>query len=92
MPHAHPTGREPHQVARRDATIVEAGGSPSSEAPPGRLIRQALDRLPTWRRGVSTQGELARVSRTSKGGRGAAVHRESGNPVVLGSEVGCRSR
>jgi len=31
----------------RSATIVEAGGSPSSEAPPGRLIRQAERQAPS---------------------------------------------
>jgi hypothetical protein len=54
---------------------AEAGGSPSSEAPPGRLVRQAEVRLPS----LAAVGLRPRVSRhpnrgTPQGGARSGVH------------------
>jgi len=60
------------------AAIVEAGGSPSSEAPPGRLVRKAeYGKAPEPRhRRANAQGESAHRLRGPQGTWGATRHRE----------------
>jgi len=53
------------------AALAEAGGSPSSEAPLGRLIRQGGWQAPEpRRRQAQAQGEPALASPASQGARG----------------------
>jgi len=71
----------------RSATIVEAGGSPSSASPPGRLIRCARGRLPTSRRRLPSRAP--RVSQHASYGTSQEVSWHERAPGI-GQSVGTR--